>query len=209
MTHTIKAIIIGGTLAVALFATAGSAEAAAFTVRSGDTLSKLFPHNWQSVCSHNGLPNCNLIYVGQVLDDGAGAATTRVAGVSTSSPSQVSPNVPAGVPGLSAVLGRPYVYGAAGPSAFDCSGLTQYLSAQRGISIPRNSYGQLNGLRAIGRGELLPGDIVVMNGGGHVGTFIGGNQIVHALNPSQGVQVHNLDYALQYNPLVGFRAVGH
>jgi len=209
MNHTIKAILIGGTLAVALFATAGSAEAAAFTVRSGDTLSKLFPHNWQSVCAHNALANCNLIYVGQVLDDGAGAATTRVAGVSTSSPSHVSPNVPAGVPGLSAVLGRPYVYGAAGPSAFDCSGLTQYLSAQRGISIPRNSYGQLNGLRAIGRGELLPGDIIVMNGGGHVGMFLGNNQIVHALNPAQDVQVQDMDYVFQWNPVVGYRAVGH
>ncbi len=84
-----------------------------------------------------------------------------------------------------------------------------YLAAQRGISIPRNSYGQLNGLRAIGRGELLPGDIIVMNGGGHVGMFLGNNQMVHALNPSQGVQVMDLDYVFQWNPVVGYRAVGH
>lgn len=107
------------------------------------------------------------------------------------------------------VLGRPYVYGAAGPYAFDCSGLTQYLASQRGISIPRNSYGQAAYGRAIGRGELWPGDLVIMNGAGHVGMYIGNNQLVHALNPSQGILIQDLDYALQYNPLYSFRAIGH
>ncbi|MBA3275772.1 MAG: LysM peptidoglycan-binding domain-containing C40 family peptidase [Chloroflexia bacterium] len=208
MKRTIKAILIGGTLAVALFATAGSAEAAAFTVRSGDTLSKLFPHNWQSVCAHNALPNCNLIYVGQVLGDGAGASTSAVAGVSTSQPAQVAPAGNRFVP-TGSVLGKPYVYGANGPYAFDCSSLTQYLAGQMGYSIPRNSYGQAAYGRSIGRGELWPGDLVIMNGAGHVGMFIGGNQIVHALNPAQDVQVQDMDYVFQWNPVLGYRAVGH
>jgi cell wall-associated NlpC family hydrolase len=209
MKRTIQTLIVGAVMAVGLFAGAQSAQAAVFTVRSGDTLSKLFPTTWQNVCAINALSNCNLIYPGQQLDDGAGAATSRVAGVSTSQPAQVSPNVPAGVPGLSAVLGARYVYGANGPYSFDCSGLTQYLARQRGIEIPRNSYGQAGYGRSISRAELWPGDLVIMTGASHVGMYIGNNQLVHALNPSQGVQIHNLDYALQYNPLHSFRAIGH
>lgn len=211
MKRTIKAILIGGTLAVALFATAGSAEAAAFTVRSGDTLSKLFSHNWQSVCAHNALANCNLIYVGQVLDDGAGAATTRVAGVSIHGPNQVAPAPTSGrsVP-YGEVLGGYYVYGGTGAGGgYDCSGLTQYLARRMGFSIDRTSQAQMYNGRSISRSELWPGDLVILNNAGHVATYIGNNQIVHAMNPSQGILVQNLDYVAQWMPVTAYRALGH
>ncbi len=192
--------LVFSALSVGAFVLAPSAQAATVTVRPGDTLSKLFPSTWAHVCRINGLANCDLIYVGQQLNDGGGvqvAVQDRV---------QVAP---AGVPGLSAVVGKPYVWGGNGPHAFDCSGLMVYLARMRGIALPRTSQAQAYAGRPIGRGELLPGDVVIMNGANHVGMYIGGGQIVHALNPAQGVQVMSLDYALAYNPLHSYRALGH
>ncbi len=193
--------LVFSALSLGAFVLAPSAHAATVTIRPGDTLSKLFPSSWAHVCRINGLVNCNLIYVGQQLNDGNSSAAPV--------PSPVVQAAPAGVPGLASVVGKPYVWGGNGPHAFDCSGLTVFLAAQRGIALPRTSQAQAAAGRPIGRGELLPGDLVIMNGGNHVGLYIGGGQIVHALNPSQGVQVMSLDYALAYNPLYSFRALGH
>ncbi len=184
------------------------ASAATYTVRPGDTLARLFPTNWKAVCDKYRI-NCDFIYPGQAYsDDGLGAAQTRVAGVSTSQPAYSVPQSGRSVPTYLAV-GKPYVYGAAGPWSFDCSGLTQYLAANLGFSIPRNSYAQMNGLRAISYGEMLPGDLIVMNGGGHVGTHLGNGQMIHAKNPAQGIQIQGVSYVAQWNPIVGYRAVGH
>ena len=54
--------------------------------------------------------------------------------------------------------GSPYVYGAAGPNAFDCSGLVNWAMRQGGISVPRDSYGQLGGGTPVSRADLQPGD---------------------------------------------------
>ena len=83
--------------------------------------------------------------------------------------------------------GSPYVYGANGPSAFDCSGLVQWSYAQAGKSIPRTSNEQWAAGTPVSLDAIQPGDIVVMYGGGHVGIYIGNGQIVHALNEGTGV----------------------
>jgi cell wall-associated NlpC family hydrolase len=187
---------------MALLAPIG-AHAATVTINSGDTLSTRFPGTWEHVCQLNQLANCDLIFPGQQLDDGQGS----ISAVTTAAPA-VSRVVP-----TSLVLGKPYVYGAAGPNAFDCSGLTQYLAGVMGFSIPRSSYAQASSLRAITRAELLPGDLVVMNGAEHVGMYVGNGQLIHALNPAQGILIHTIEYATAYNPLYnppyGYRAVGH
>lgn len=85
-------------------------------------------------------------------------------------------------------IGSPYVWGATGPNAFDCSGLTKWAFQQAGKSIPRDSYGQLGGGSAVsGIGNARPGDILVFDGGSHVGLYIGGGQFVHA--STEGVPV--------------------
>lgn len=84
-------------------------------------------------------------------------------------------------------VGSPYVYGANGPSAFDCSGLVQWSYAQAGKSIPRTSSEQWAAGTPVSLDAIQPGDIVVMYGGGHVGIYIGNGQIVHALNEGTGV----------------------
>jgi cell wall-associated NlpC family hydrolase len=83
--------------------------------------------------------------------------------------------------------GSPYVYGANGPSAFDCSGLMQWSYAQVGKSIPRTSNAQWAAGTPVSLDALQPGDIVVMYGGGHVAMYIGNGMVVHALNEGTGV----------------------
>ncbi|MFT4086053.1 MAG: C40 family peptidase [Gordonia sp. (in: high G+C Gram-positive bacteria)] len=85
-------------------------------------------------------------------------------------------------------IGSPYVYGAAGPNAFDCSGLTSWAYKQAGKIIPRDSYGQLGGGTPIASlAQAQPGDILIFNGGGHAGIYAGNGQFIHA--STEGVPV--------------------
>ncbi|MGV9243924.1 NlpC/P60 family protein [Streptomyces sp. NPDC003710] len=79
-------------------------------------------------------------------------------------------------------LGSPYVYGATGPSSFDCSGLTSWSYAQAGVSIPRTSQEQANiGTRIYSVNDLKVGDLVFFfNDIHHVGLYAGNGQILHA-----------------------------
>ncbi|MER7915086.1 MULTISPECIES: C40 family peptidase [unclassified Streptomyces] len=79
-------------------------------------------------------------------------------------------------------IGKPYVYGATGPSSFDCSGLTSYAYAQAGVSIPRTSEEQANiGTRIYSQSDLQVGDLVFFYGDiHHVGLYAGNGQVLHA-----------------------------
>ena len=80
------------------------------------------------------------------------------------------------------VIGSPYVYGASGPSSFDCSGLTSWAYAQAGVSIPRTSEAQANaGTRIYSQSDLKVGDLVIFYGDfHHVGLYAGNGQVLHA-----------------------------
>ena len=86
-------------------------------------------------------------------------------------------------------IGSPYVYGAAGPSSFDCSGLTSWAYAQAGVSIPRTSEAQANaGTRIYSQSDLQVGDLVIFYGDfHHVGLYAGNGQVLHA--PHSGAVV--------------------
>jgi cell wall-associated NlpC family hydrolase len=86
-------------------------------------------------------------------------------------------------------LGCPYVYGGTGPcgSGFDCSGLTMSAWASAGVSIPRTSEAQWAGLPHVS--SLQPGDIMVFNGAGHVGIYVGNNQLIDAPVPGAVVEL--------------------
>lgn len=91
-------------------------------------------------------------------------------------------------------LGSPYVWGATGPDAFDCSGLIQAAYRSAGISLPRTTYAQIDAGRRVSRSELLPGDLVFFYSGiSHVGMYIGNGQMIHAPNPSAPVRVAPID----------------
>ncbi|MER7176537.1 C40 family peptidase [Streptomyces mesophilus] len=91
-------------------------------------------------------------------------------------------------------LGSPYVWGASGPSAFDCSGLTQAAYRSAGVSLPRTTYTQINAGQRVSRSELAPGDLVFFYSGiSHVGLYVGGGQMIHAPNPSAPVRLAPVD----------------
>lgn len=91
-------------------------------------------------------------------------------------------------------LGAPYSWGAAGPDAFDCSGLMYWAYQQQGKSIPRTSQAQVSGGTPVSRDALQPGDIVGFYPGvTHVGMYIGDGKIVHASDYGIPVQVSSVD----------------
>ncbi|ARP74305.1 hypothetical protein LK07_21355 [Streptomyces pluripotens] len=93
-----------------------------------------------------------------------------------------------------AKLGSPYVWGATGPNAFDCSGLVQAAYRSAGVSLPRTTYAQINAGRRVSRSELQPGDLVFFYSGiSHVGLYIGNGQMIHAPNPSAPVRLAPID----------------
>ncbi|MFF4905786.1 NlpC/P60 family protein [Streptomyces sp. NPDC001260] len=92
-------------------------------------------------------------------------------------------------------LGTPYVYGASGPSSFDCSGLTSWAYAQAGVSIPRTSEAQANiGTRISSASDLKVGDLVFFfNDLHHVGLYAGNGQILHAPRTGTVVRYESMD----------------
>jgi cell wall-associated NlpC family hydrolase len=96
------------------------------------------------------------------------------------------------------VIGAPYVFGAAGPTSFDCSGLTSWAWAQAGVSIPHSASAQYSTLPRVPLNQIVPGDIIYYgNFGPHVAIYVGGGQIVHARHPGTGGEV-------QYSSLTGY-----
>lgn len=84
-------------------------------------------------------------------------------------------------------IGHSYVWGGTSPvTGWDCSGFTQWVYAQAGISIPRT-----NAWTAMKPTSTpKPGDLVMQNGGAHVGIYVGNGMMISALNPSQGTLLH-------------------
>jgi cell wall-associated NlpC family hydrolase len=92
-----------------------------------------------------------------------------------------------------AQVGDAYVYGAAGPDAFDCSGLTMMAWAQAGVALPHSSSAQMGSGPSVAMSDLQPGDLVFYYSPvSHVGMYIGNGMIVHAANPGAGVKVDSV-----------------
>lgn len=93
---------------------------------------------------------------------------------------------------LRAQLGKSYVYGANGPSTFDCSGLTSYVYRNAlGIEIGRTTYEQINSGVEVSQSELKPGDLVFPHPG-HVAIYIGNGQMIHAPQTGDVVKISSV-----------------
>jgi cell wall-associated NlpC family hydrolase len=93
-----------------------------------------------------------------------------------------------------AQMGEPYVFGAAGPNSWDCSGLTEMAWAQAGVSLPHSAHLQYYQIQHVARANLRAGDLVFFYGLEHVGVYIGHNEVVHAPTPGDVVKVTNMNY---------------
>lgn len=106
-------------------------------------------------------------------------------------------------------LGRPYESGAAGPDAFECSGLTHYVYRQFGVTIPRKAQGQGYadyGTKIMDRADLLPGDLVFFNSNpddkdlcDHVGIYVGKGKFIHSPAPGMTVRISGLTRAKDFS----------
>ena len=92
-----------------------------------------------------------------------------------------------------AALGKPYVFGAEGPDAFDCSGLIQRVWRQAGVELPRTSSEQAEAGQHIPLSEIQPGDLVIYYANrDHIGMYIGDGKIIHAPHPGTQVRISPL-----------------
>ncbi|NLG54776.1 MAG: C40 family peptidase [Rhodococcus sp.] len=95
-------------------------------------------------------------------------------------------------------VGSPYVWGATGPSSFDCSGLVVWSYRQIGKNLPRSSQEQAQGGIPVSRDQLQPGDVVIFyNDASHVGIYAGGGNVLHASTFGVPVKVESMD-RMQY-----------
>jgi cell wall-associated NlpC family hydrolase len=86
-----------------------------------------------------------------------------------------------------AQVGHRYVWGTAGPSTYDCSGLVMAAFLRIGIHLPHQSGGIAARGRHVPAGQWRPGDVLVWSG--HVALYLGGGKMVEAANPSAGVRI--------------------
>ena len=102
-------------------------------------------------------------------------------------------------------LGKPYRYGAAGPAAFDCSGLTSAAWKAAGVTLPRTSAQQFGVGRKVAKADLQPGDLVFFYGAtpGHVALYAGHGLVIHAPRPGKTVEYLKMEYM----PFSGARRV--
>jgi len=121
--------------------------------------------------------------------------TTRTA-TTTAATSTASSSVPASAFGSTIAsialryIGVPYVYGGNTPSGFDCSGFTQYVYAQAGISIPRSSDAQRYAGTVVSYADAQTGDLIWSPG--HVGIYLGNGQHIAARNPDTPIYVSSI-----------------
>ncbi|MEG0772339.1 C40 family peptidase [Clostridium sp.] len=100
-------------------------------------------------------------------------------------------------------LGKPYVWAAEGPNAFDCSGFTKFVYENFGFDLPHYTHSQIRMGTSISRDKLSPGDLVFFNTDGaisHVGIYTGGSKFIHAASSGK-VMISDLDssyYTVRY-----------
>jgi peptidoglycan DL-endopeptidase CwlO len=108
----------------------------------------------------------------------------------TPPPNTVSGNVGAVIRYAYAQLGKPYQWGATGPGAFDCSGLTMMAWAQAGVSLPHSSRAQIGIGRQVTQSELQPGDLIFRYSPiSHVSLYVGNGQQISATHTGSTVKL--------------------
>jgi cell wall-associated NlpC family hydrolase len=112
-----------------------------------------------------------------------------------------------------ALRGAPYRNGGSDPSGFDCSGFTQYVFAQYGVSLPRDVRSQFQVGKSVNAEDLAPGDVLFFTttdpGPSHVAIAIGGDEFVHAPSSTGVVRIEHLSSTYWAPRFLGARRLGN
>ncbi|MDT0615624.1 C40 family peptidase [Streptomyces lancefieldiae] len=118
---------------------------------------------------------------------GSRSGRADLTGPGTAAPA--SGRAAAAVAAARSALGKPYVWGANGPSSFDCSGLIQWAYAQAGVGLPRTSQAQAGAGQRVSLAEARPGDLVAYrDDASHIGMYAGNGRVIHAPYPGAPVR---------------------
>ncbi|MBP3905481.1 MAG: C40 family peptidase [Peptostreptococcaceae bacterium] len=187
----------------------GTVTASALNIRSGASTShsivtKAYKGNtveilessngWHKVKLSNG--KIGLASAQYISTSGDNTNSGNTSQESTQSPSNNQSNTSSKVQAIvntaKAQIGKKKAWGAEGPNAFDCSGLTYYIYKQNGITIPRTSREQSNFGTTVSKSNLQPGDLLFFSTDGsggvsHVGIYVGNGQMVHVSSSKNSV----------------------
>lgn len=136
----------------------------------------------------------------KAADDAAAAAararsSNSGGGANFGPPPSVNGGAGAAIAEAKRQLGKPYVWGAAGPDSFDCSGFTLWAWRAGGVSLPHYSGAQYSSTTHIPMSAIQPGDLIYYQSPSeHVALYIGGGQIIHAPHAGGVVQYDSLYY---------------
>jgi peptidoglycan DL-endopeptidase CwlO len=131
--------------------------------------------------------------------DTSGGSTTTSSGGGGFTPPPDASAAGIAIAAADSALGSPYVWGSAGPDAFDCSGLTSWAYAQAGVYLPHSSAAQASAGSVVpSMAQAQPGDLLFFYSPiSHVSLFVGGDTMIHARHPGPGGQV-------QYGSVSGY-----
>ncbi|WP_240796235.1 C40 family peptidase [Streptomyces sp. RFCAC02] len=119
----------------------------------------------------------------------AARAAREPAPAAPAAPTAASGRAADAVAAALSAIGSPYVWGATGPSSFDCSGLVQWAWGRAGVALPRTSQAQAGAGTRVPLSAARPGDIVVYrDDASHVALYVGGGEVVHAPYPGESVR---------------------
>ena len=166
------------------------------TIKKGSVVGviKSYSNGWSKVKLSNSL-------TGYVSSDymktySGDSSDIKVSYTKKSTSSTTNKKIDTVVSAVKAQVGKPYVYGAAGPNSFDCSGLTYYCYKKAGIYLNRSSRDQASNGKYVSKSNLKPGDLIFFNSGTntirHVGMYVGNNKFVHSPSPGKTVRYESL-----------------
>ncbi|MBP2651608.1 MAG: NlpC/P60 family protein [Firmicutes bacterium] len=166
-----------------------------------------------SITSGGGIVNILLGLIlgklfGNITDTASSAVNTnKVLGASTSISSEAA-NSPI-ITAARKYMGVPYVWGGVTPDGFDCSGFTQYVMKENGITLPRTAAEQFAIGTAVEKADLNVGDLIFFTtykpGASHVGFYIGNGQFIHASSVAAKVTISNLNDTYYVEHYIGAR----